>query len=533
MNRLPTPEASGRTDHGFHRSRLGVFALAALVAVGLLVLGGLSVSASAPSSARLLQADTTPTPLPNPFVVEGGSSGALITDLALPDTPFILHWFAPNSDPSRAVAWGDVDNDGDLDLAVANYGKPNRVYINDKGVLVTDPARVWQSGAPAEKGDLTTSLAWGDVNNDGWLDLVVGNERDCVVTRRSISCNGGSNRLYLNQQGKLSTRADWSSLEQDDSQSVALGDIDGDGRLDLAVGNLTEITCDGQNCNRGSNQVYLNNGQTFEPSAGWSSSERDNTTSIALGDVDADNDLDLVVGNEAGPARLYRNENGRLNTGAAWSSSGKLDIQALALSDIDEDGALDLVMVSQEERIEVYLNDGRSFENQPLVGPDVAGYPRSLALGDYDGDGNTDIAVGKSCTVTPDDCSIEVFPVIGGKIAEQPLWTSPDGLTAAGLAWGDIDGDGGQDLAAGVGYDISQPNRIYRNNGFVLTDSEALLSGSGQSAMKAAVYAWGDMDGDGFMDLAAGGDSAAVVVYHNDGGVLESQPVWRRAARAM
>ncbi|MCA9871326.1 MAG: VCBS repeat-containing protein, partial [Anaerolineae bacterium] len=138
--------------------------MATIVAVGLLALGGfLTASASATQAGR--QGLQPPVPTPNPgFVVDtGGDSGALVTDLVLPGTPFILHWFAPNSDPSRAVAWGDVDNDGDLDLAVANYGKPNRVYINDNGVLVTDPARVWLSDAPFEQGDLTTSLAWGDV----------------------------------------------------------------------------------------------------------------------------------------------------------------------------------------------------------------------------------------------------------------------------------------------------------------------------------------------------------------------------------
>ena len=237
MNSLPNPDTNGRREDLSRFSRLAVFALAALVAVGLLVLGGLTVSASTPSSARALQADPTPTPGANPFVHEGGGSGVLITDLALPDSPFILHWFAPNSDPSRGVAWGDVDNDGDLDLAVANYGKPNRVYINDNGVLDTDPKNVWQSDDPAEKDDQTTSLAWGDVNGDGWLDLVVGNEPDCPENKsflqslrwlfagRDFSCTGGANRLYLYDEklGTLSSSAAWSSAEWDKTRQRSSG----------------------------------------------------------------------------------------------------------------------------------------------------------------------------------------------------------------------------------------------------------------------------------------------------------------------
>ncbi|MCB0253234.1 MAG: VCBS repeat-containing protein [Anaerolineae bacterium] len=521
MNTQPSSRAAAGKHRSAGGTRWRVFALATIVAVGLLALGGfLTASASATQAGR--QGLQPPVPTPNPgFVVDtGGDSGALVTDLVLPGTPFILHWFAPNSDPSRAVAWGDVDNDGDLDLAVANYGKPNRVYINDNGVLVTDPARVWLSDAPFEQGDLTTSLAWGDVNGDGYLDLVVGNGRDCVEKRRSTTCNGGTNRLYLNQQGTLARNASWSSLEQDETTSIALGDINGDGQLDLVVGNAIGY-------GGGSNRMYLNRGRTFGRSAAWSSSNSDDTTSIALGDIDEDGDLDLVVGNEAGPARLYRNENGRFPSSGAWSTPGKLDIQELALTDTDEDGLLDLVAVTAEERLEVYLGDGRSFENQPVIGPDVVGYPISLAVGDYDGDGRADVAVGKSCALTPDDCSVEVFRIIGGKIEEQPLWTSPDGLTAAGLAWGDIDGDGALDLATGVGFGISQPNRIYRNNSFVLTEGEELLEDRGQSDERYTTYAWGDMDGDGFMDLAAGGPGIAVVVYHNDGGILENAPVWR------
>ena len=75
------------------------------------------------------------------------------------------------------VAWGDLDGDGYLDLAVGIAGKPNLVYRNNIGSLDTTPA--WTAAITLT----TTSMAWGDVDGDGDLDLAVGS-------------NGG-NRLQL------------------------------------------------------------------------------------------------------------------------------------------------------------------------------------------------------------------------------------------------------------------------------------------------------------------------------------------------
>ena len=119
-----------------------------------------------------------------------------------------------------------------------------------------------------------------------------------------------TNRLYRNNNGVLTTSAVWSSTESDTTTSVAWGDYDGDGDLDLAVGNW------GQG-HQQPNRLYRNDGGVLTASAVWSSSVIESTESVAWGDYDGDGDLDLVVGNsgvsDRGQAnRLYRNDGGTL-----------------------------------------------------------------------------------------------------------------------------------------------------------------------------------------------------------------------------
>ena len=112
--------------------------------------------------------------------------------LAQTDEIFRLDWSTAQTDVTLSVAWGDYDGDGDLDLAVGNIGpndnsgipigQPNRVYQNDDGVLTL----VWSS----LETDKTTSVAWGDYDADGDLDLAVGNW-------------GEVNRVYENHGGSL------------------------------------------------------------------------------------------------------------------------------------------------------------------------------------------------------------------------------------------------------------------------------------------------------------------------------------------
>ena len=164
------------------------------------------------------------------------------------------------------MAWGDYDGDGDLDLAVGNWGQghqqPNRLYRNDGGVLTA--SAVWSSSVI----ESTESVTWGDYDGDGDLDLVAGNS--------GVSDRGQANRLYRNDGGTLRPGAVWSSVDgvENDTNSMAWGDYDGDGDLDLAAGVSYPYP----------NRLYRNNSGVLTPGAIWSATEADTTTSVAWGD---------------------------------------------------------------------------------------------------------------------------------------------------------------------------------------------------------------------------------------------------------
>ena len=207
---------------------------------------------------------------------------------------------------TTSVVWGDVDGDGDLDLAVGNFWGANEVYLNHNGELETIAS--WTSSDSSDEHAM--GMAWGDVDGDGDLDLAAGNVRydskcECTV--------GGANKVYLNQNGVLETNASWTSADEDFTRSVAWGDIDGDGDLDLAVGN------DSVNNHEGVNKVYLNQGGIQKGTLGelevaaWTFGDKSaRTFSVAWGDVDGDGDLDLATGNNGQANKVYLNQNGRL-----------------------------------------------------------------------------------------------------------------------------------------------------------------------------------------------------------------------------
>jgi len=471
----------------------------------------------------------------------GVASGAVKPQGAAPQdgptvAPLALDWLSQDASATTGAAWGDVDGDGDLDLAVSNSNGPNRLYINVGGELRSDAPGAWTSA----ESDASSALAWGDVDGDGDLDLVVANGVRCEATtvgrRVQTVCTPGQERLYRNDNGRLTHQAVWSSSLSDDSSALALGDVDGDGDLDLAVANMRpERGCDlARPCLLAADRVYRNDGGVFARDPVWTSAETDDTIALAWGNLDADPELELVTGGQAG-LKLYDNTAADLEATATPLAAVDRSVAVLALGDFDGNDTLDLVAAGGDGSRVVWVLSRLSGADSWQLSSALTATQTilALALGDYDADGYSDLALGADCASTRSQCRLQVYRNDQGRLAAQPFWQSDDDQNAAGLAWGDADGDGDLDLAVGAGNAANQPNRLYLNTIQPLAAQQALAQPGDGSAASAA---WADVDGDGDADLALGLSNQCsqsigactpgrAWLYVNQNGSLARQPV--------
>ncbi|AEE52065.1 CRTAC1 family protein [Haliscomenobacter hydrossis] len=182
--------------------------------------------------------------------------------------------------PSRSANWADFDNDGDLDLFVANEeAQPNSLFRNmGKGnfeKIITDPV--------AKDTFSSITASWGDVNNDGFLDLFVGNAGYMKAQNNQLFLNTGKGGFTLAPSGPLNTDGGCSF-------GSAFADYDNDGDLDLFVSNGY---CTGEIINF----LYRNRGDgTFERDlSSLPNYQTPCSFGTAWGDLNNDGFLDLMV----------------------------------------------------------------------------------------------------------------------------------------------------------------------------------------------------------------------------------------------
>ena len=209
------------------------------------------------------------------------------------------------------VVCGDVDNDGDTDIFVANDTTPNFLYVNDSnaGIKMTEDA-LFAGVALSEEGRAYSGMGanLGDFDNDSYLDIVITNFQD------------QTNSLYHNGQSGFFNEVSFAKgIGEKSLRYLAWGtdfvDFNNDGWLDLFVANghlddnIAEIDPIGTYAQP--NQLFLNNGGiSFEASADVAIAVQKVSRGTAFGDIDNDGDMDIVVSNLKDTPTILRNDSG-------------------------------------------------------------------------------------------------------------------------------------------------------------------------------------------------------------------------------
>ena len=418
-----------------------------------------------------------------------------------------------------SVAVGDINGDGKPDLIVANQCPSSDNCANTVGVLLGNGDGTFQSAVSyGAGGSQAASVAIGDINGDGKVDLVVANQ--CASSR----CATGTVGVLLGN-GDATFQAP-ASYQTGGSQAnaAAVADLNGDGNPDLIVANQ----CVDFNCATGSVSVLLgNNGGTFRTAVSYGSggSQAD---SVAVGDVNGDGIPDVVVANQCASNRncdnngtvavLLGNGDGTLQAPVTYDSGG---VQAdwVAIADVNHDGNLDLILANQcidrncaTGSVSVLLGNGDgTFQAAVSYG---SGGPQasSLAIGDVNGDGNTDVVVANQCASSGSCTNATVAVLLGNGDGtfQAAVGYSPGGTGSAySVAIGDVNGDSKLDLVVA--------NECY--DGSCTTGALSVLAGNGDGTFQAALststpqlflgqiqsLALADFDGDGKLDVGSGG----------------------------
>jgi len=349
-----------------------------------------------------------------------------------------------------ATAWGDYDNDGDLDLAYTGSGAANakitRLYRNDTGTFVRVAANLPNLG--------NSALAWGDYDNDGDLDLLLMGIDAQFNAFADIFRNdsGTFTALGLGLPGVGAT--------------VSWADFDNDGDLDILLAGFG-LFISGP-------RLYRNDGaNTFTLMT--TTFPQINDSDGAWGDYDNDGDLDLVIiGFESGgvgpTAKIFRNDGSA--GGNSWSftdigaglSGGRFG-PAAAWGDYDSDGDLDLALNGFDgtNRLsKIYRNNNGAFVD---LGAGLIGVQYGdLAWGDYDNDGDLDLLLtGQSRQGNVSQNHLRIYRNNNGTFTDSGL--SFTGMGNSSLAWADYDNDGDLDFFAMGADGTSITAKIFRNNG--------------------------------------------------------------------
>jgi hypothetical protein len=311
---------------------------------------------------------------------------------------------------SHMLSVADLDGDGALDAVGA--GQSTICLLHNRGGGAFHVERV-------ETGLFATSLAAGDLDGDGVSEVLVGlfdqfaSDTPSANTIRVLAVEGAGFRAVGEYRVPFIPH------------TVALADLNRDARLDIIGSNGEGIVF-----------VLVNDGGGgFGAATGYGGSGP-----IALGDLDGDGILDVVLAGDRGIAVIPGAGDGALRVAPSYPA--ELRPELVIARDLDSDGMADLVVAGSGPGVGVLLaTGGGGFGPASLIIEDAG----AAAVGDFDGDGAQDVVAARRSTDV--DPGSVVVSYGRGDGSFGPSTDLAFGLSASEVVTGDFDGDGGLDIA--------------------------------------------------------------------------------------
>ncbi len=314
------------------------------------------------------------------------------------------------------VAIGDINKDGKLDLVTAHSGKQlNTLLGSGTGTFAPDKS-VATNGIPVGQ------VALGNLNSGGFLDAVLpGSDSDKVVVVLNVGAAGSPLVDGLSAPNPI---------------GLALGDFNGDGKLDVVTANGSD------------NNISLLKGDgagSFGIATLFPTGANTYPVFIAVGDFNGDGKLDVVTANSVGNSvgMLLGNGAGSFGAATAYSLGGGHAPHALAVGDFNGDGKLDIVTANEDtDNISLLLGNGNgTFGAATTYGLAGGDDPVSVAVADFNGDGKLDVVTANSQS---NNLSLLLGNGAGGFGSPTNIAV---GTALRSVAVGDFNGDGRPDLA--------------------------------------------------------------------------------------
>ncbi len=356
----------------------------------------------------------------------------------------------------------DVDGDGRLDIAVhPRLEKGARAFLGDGGVNWRNA-----SGGLAMERSCGGGLQIADLNRDGLQDLAVADHCEGVYVYLGdgkgnwrIASAGLIPEFNMGPKARERNPSGFMGAE-----SIAVGDLNGDGFADLVVsssdqGGLTVYLGDGSGQRwRELKSPGLPNGEQADPFDVYFGGF---AFDLLLADMNGDGRLDLVASYYTGPRVWVGDGTGRFedrSTGLIKTTVGGI-YNRVTIGDINRDGRPDVVIANNVNGVEGYLQKPDGTWQGPIdLMPELGGAAQAVALADLDGDGHLDLVVGGALSAELNLAKLPhgVFVRWGdstGKFSDRRTTNLPaDGLEVIwGIRIADINGDGRPDLVVSTG----------------------------------------------------------------------------------